>query len=499
MLLIDTPVRDVRSARRRHRFDDLVVYLGVLFLALIIAVLAMRSGHVPFPVAAGIYALGVPVILWRPVVGMYGLIFFSLVGDPFTSAWWPFTKGASSRESILFVADSLIMSPMEGYLVVTLTAMAIHIARGRLAVTHRPELVRPVAVFTGAILFGILYGLGSGGSMFVAVHESRSMLALPVLTVLGINLFTERRHLNTALWVVIVAVFVDSIVSLDWYWRLTDAAGRADIGSLNIHSASIHANVVLVALASAWLTRRGSLAKRLVLPFLLFPILWVYGLSERRSAIAALIVAGILVSIVLYHRDRSRFYSVVPLGIVLVLGYTAAFWNADSQAGFPAQAIKGQLIGSEGHDESSNAYRSVENINILATLRTNPLLGIGFGKVYLQAYPLPDIGNVFVLWRYVTHNSVLYIWLKTGIVGFVSMLYLMGRGVAVGVRAAIRAPDPESAILATVGASFIAMFLAFAYVDIAWESESMVLLALAFAMVARLDKLTAPDVQEVSG
>ncbi len=493
MLLLDSPVSNIRSARRRQRADDLFVYLAVLFVALVVAGLALRSGHVPFPVAAGIYLLGIPLILWRPVIGVYSLIFFSLAGDPFVSPWWPFTKGVSSRESILFVADSIIVSPMEGYLGVTLVAMVVHVARGRLEVTHRPELIRPLMVFTAAVLLGVMYGLGTGGSNFVAVHESRALFALPVLTILAVNLFTERRHLNTALWIIIAAVFVDSILSLDWYYRQIDAAERVATDSLNVHSASVHANVALVTFASAWLTRRGSFAKRLVLPFILVPIFWVYGLSERRSAIGALIVAAVLLSIILYRRDRARFYSIVPLVAFLVLGYTAAFWNVDSGPGFPAQAIKGQLIGSEGLDESSNAYRTVENINILATLRTNPLLGIGFGKPYLQAIPLPDLGSAFVLWRYVTHNSILYIWMKTGIIGFVSLLYVLGRGVAVGVRAAIRAKDAETAVLATVGATFIAMFLAFAYVDIAWETESMVLLSIAFAMVVRTDKLTEPE------
>lgn len=496
MLLLDTPVSDLRSALRRQRADDLFVYLAVLFVALIVAALAIRSGHVPFPVAAGIYVLGIPIILWRPVVGVYGLIFFSLVGDPSVSSWWPFTKGASSRESILFVADAIIVSPMEGYIAVTVIAMVLHIARGRLELTHRPELIRPLIVFTAAVLLGVIYGLGTGGSSFVAVHESRAILALPVLTILAVNLFTERRHLNTALWVIVAAVFVDSILSLDWYFRQIDAAERAGTDSLNIHSASVHANVALVTFASAWLTRRASFAKRLVLPFMLVPIFWVYGLSERRSAIGALVVAAILMSIVLYHRDRARFYAVIPLATFIMLGYTAAFWNVESGIGFPAQAIKGQVIGTEGLDEASNAYRAVENINILVTLRTNPLLGIGFGKPYLQAIPLPDLGNAFVLWRYVTHNSMLYIWMKTGIVGFVSLLYVLGRGVAVGVRAAIRAKDPESAVLATVGATFIAMFFAFAYVDIAWEPESMVVLATAFAMVVRTDKITAPESED---
>ena len=49
----------------------------------------------------------------RPTFGIYLIVFFTMVGDFVTMPWWPFTKNMSSRESIFFVNDQLILNPLE--------------------------------------------------------------------------------------------------------------------------------------------------------------------------------------------------------------------------------------------------------------------------------------------------------------------------------------------------------------------------------------------------
>ena len=70
-------------------------------------------------------------------------------------------------------------------------------------------------------------------------------------------------------------------------------------------------------------------------------------------------------------------------------------------------------------------YRTVENLDINATINAKPLTGLGFGQKFYRPFPLPDI-SFFLFYEYIPHNSILWIWIKTGVGGFVAMLFLFG-------------------------------------------------------------------------
>ncbi len=77
-------------------------------------------------------------------------------------------------------------------------------------------------------------------------------------------------------------------------------------------------------------------------------------------------------------------------------------------------------------DQSSDLYRQIEAYDIWYTIRSNELFGVGFGQQFLRPWQLPDI-SFFVFWEYMPHNSILWIWMKMGIGGFMAMLYLIAR------------------------------------------------------------------------
>jgi O-antigen ligase len=82
-----------------------------------------------------------------------------------------------------------------------------------------------------------------------------------------------------------------------------------------------------------------------------------------------------------------------------------------------------------------------------------------------------------------SHNSVLWIWVKMGFFGFVSMLFMIARSIQLGGRAVVTARTPEQAAVVLTGVSYVIMFLVFAYVDIAWlGGRTTIFLAFAFAV-----------------
>ena len=64
-----------------------------------------------------------------------------------------------------------------------------------------------------------------------------------------------------------------------------------------------------------------------------------------------------------------------------------------------------------------------------ATIQANPLLGVGFGREFLFVVPLPDL-SWWPFWHYEPHHNILWVWLKTGMVGFIAFWVLMGGAVA---------------------------------------------------------------------
>jgi O-antigen ligase len=118
------------------------------------------------------------------------------------------------------------------------------------------------------------------------------------------------------------------------------------------------------------------------------------------------------------------------------------------------------------------------------------VLGQGFGHRFIQFLPLPYIP--FVWADYLPHNSVLWIWMNMGAAGFVAMLYLFGAAIGTGARATMQLRSRDGAALALTGTLFIVMYAIYAYVDIAWDIGSMVLLGIILALIGNVDRLDDP-------
>ena len=234
-----------------------------------------------------------------------------------------------------------------------------------------------------------------------------------------------------------IAVFINGVIAL-LYLRTLSAADKDSMVSLVSHAATLPMNAMLLLIGASWMYRKGSSwSRRVVLPFMAVPVFIAYIVSQRRAAIVALVVGIIMIFIVMLWTKRRLFWRVAPVTLVIVTLYTGAFWGDEtSTAGFPAQAIKSVIAPDSvsERNQSSDDYRIAEKIDIVATIRSSTILGIGFGHPFLRPVPLPDI-TPFLLEPYMPHNSILWIWMKAGIGGFVAMLFLFAMAVKTGARA----------------------------------------------------------------
>jgi len=430
----------------------------------------------------------------RPVIGLYLIVFFAFLTDGSISGWYPFTVYLSNHQSILFVHDALVFSPLELLLVTTGIAWALRLVLDPTSPRFvRGRLLRPMLVFMAFLCAGFVFGNVTGGNRYVAIWEFRPILYLPLIYLLLTNLLTTRRQYHRLVGAMLVAVFIHSLLGLQRLLGMS-AAERDAMESLVDHGSAAFMSVVLLVAIAAWLLPRTPTAVRWAMTVVAVPVAWVWIASQRRAAVIALAAAIILLAILLSKLNRRRLMTLGPIVLVAVVCYVGAFWSSQSSIGFPAQALKTVVAPGEISDRDANSdlYRKVENIDISATIRARPITGMGFGQKFLRPLPLPDI-SFFQFYEYMPHNSVLWIWTKAGIGGFVAMLFLFGSALRRGVRTVLRAGTPLDRLIAVGAAAQIVCYLVFAYVDIAWDVRSMVATALAMAICSELLRLPANE------
>lgn len=493
--LQEYPLATVKARQFRSGLSTLLWFTAVFGLGLILGLLMLRSGPSGSYIAWFFYLAGVVAIFVQPRVGIYLLIFLTLIGDGTLTYWMPFTLNFSSRQSLLFLSNALIISPLETYIAFTVISWLGRGAMQRKVVFHRSELFWPAVVFLGFVVLGLLYGLGTGGNFTIALWESRAIFYLVAMLILTSNLFTERNHFHNAIWAAMIALFIEGIIG-SYYFLVTLQGSLASVQAITDHSAAIHMNTLFVFMLAAWLYR-SSYAKRIILLVMIPPVLLTYLATQRRAAFVTLVIALLLMAIILFWENRRAFWVLAPVIGFVGIVYLGAFWNSSGALGLPAQAIKSVIAEDQANadDQSSNVYREIENFNTQFTIHQRPLTGVGFGQKFYIVWPMPDI-SFFEWWEYLPHNSIIWVWLKTGVGGFVAMLYLVGKAIMVGSRTLLQMKrEPIAAIILT-GTLYIVMHFIYAYVDISWDTQSMVYVGMTMGMLGASERVLANPVPQ---
>ena len=478
--------------QRRARLSWLAWFAGSIGLALLIAILMVWAGPDLSQIAWIIYLAGAIIIIRQPRHGIYLITFLTIVGDALLTPTYPFAKNFSSPESLLYVHDALIFSPLEGYLVLALLTWLIRGVAQRKLDLYKGPLFWPTLIFALFSVFGLGHGIATGGDVTIALWEARAIFYLPLMILLTSNLIKESKQFNYLIYSAMAALILEGVIGVIYIFVELGPRWR-EVPAITEHPAAIHMNTLFVLVIAAWLFK-ASYAKRLVLPLLIPPVLITYLVTQRRAAFVALALAIVFLLIALYFERRYLFWLIIPPLAVAGTLYLMAFWNAGGVLGGPAQAIKTIIAPDQlsQTDQSSNYYRFLENTNISFTIHNAPLLGIGFGHKFHVTVPLPDI-SMFVWYEYITHNSVLWIWIKMGVGGFFSLLYLLGMSIVSGGRAVRRIPAGDTRLIALAATLYLIMHFVFAYVDMAWDGQSMIYGGAMSGVINRLNAADAKD------
>jgi hypothetical protein len=433
------------------------------------------------------FAAHVLVMAWRPSLGLPLLLFFTLAADPVLAPWYPMTKGFSSIESIFFVSDLAIVSPLESLLLVAFGVWTIDAGRTRRLGLPRSAAFVTGAVFAGWLAAGLLRGLVSGGDANVALWELRGPAYVFAVLALTSRFIRTRTDIVRLMWAVTLALVVEAC------WITAYLAMGADQSatsrSFSDHATSGHANVAIVLMAAAWIYGSAP-ALRFGLPVAMAPLALSFLANQRRAALLALAVAlGLLVPIG-WRVNRPLVRRLVPVVAAAGVLWLVVGWNDAGPLGLPARVVKSVFDSNTRSlgDRESDYYRVLEDTNIIATIRSHPWIGVGFGQPFHFAVQLPKIP--FIWWQYITHNAVLWIWIKTGVGGFLALMVFWGVAIANGAAISQRIRDGDLGAIAVTATLFVVMFAIYAYVDMAWDLRSTALLGAMVGLLVAIERLS---------
>jgi len=305
----------------------------------------------------------------------------------------------------------------------------------------------PILLYMGFVGMAEVNGVLNGGDFKISLQEMRSQVYLLLAYLIAVNMVRTRRDVLTMLWIFVVCIGLKGILYTFRRYVTLHGLPLPDQG-VGSHEEAFLFDLFALLLIVLVLCR--VLPKMQWVMLTLLPLVVTGNLAcNRRAATAAMLLAVPVLLAAAFQAlpERRRMAGIAAL--VLVGGfsiYYPAFKNSDSLIAQPARAIRSNFQ-PDARDASSNASRDAENANLMATVRSAPVQGIGYGRRYLHVVPMADISKVYPLEDYLPHNQVLWVWERVGTLGFVAF-WMMISAIFVFAGQTIRAPSADSFVKA---------------------------------------------------
>ena len=448
--IMAVPSADVFARNGRNARIRTGIFGAVLALICACLYTVFRLDNIVFP-AIFIVSVMIPILLWRfPKFSLFFLFLSVCLFEcvplgvaiiPTTMI--PFFWNVNTIMQIYAGASGAHELPLNLFEIFILVAGAASLVRSVYTGTARVfagPLLLPLLGYEFFVIFGWFHGLFTGGDFKISLQEVRSQFYLVLAYIIGINAVTDKDTIRKLQWAMVICIGMKGLFYT--LCRFINYAGQPvpdqGVGS---HEEAFFFNSFIIFFIVSCVYRPSKAMFYTMIAFL--PLVIIGNLAcNRRAGTAALIIAlPIMVAVV--YKTLPKYRKTIAIASVcfglLGTAYYQEFKNSSSMLAQPARAVKSQFDPDE-RDASSNSYRDAENADLMATIRLDPILGYGYGKRMLHAVPIADISKTYEFWDIVTHDQILWIWMRVGTIGFIAFWLAMCGCIIYGVQ---RATNPD--------------------------------------------------------
>ncbi len=340
------------------------------------------------------------ILIWLALTAeIEGAIYAGLWETPLT------TIGTALFRTVLHVV------PWDVLVLITLALSLPGAERQRV-----PAVLRSIAICGASIALLWLWGVLRGGSAYQTMFQLHPFVMGLFVALLVANTYRSTAQIVGLGRLVVFACLYRSAMCILFYVLVAkDLPKSQELAALTDHCDSVLFVGGLFVLVINALEKRTTAA---ILWAVLgaAPIIAAIVLNNRRIAWLGVGVGFFLIFLLLPKGKLKRGIVYGLLATSPVLGaYVAAGWGNPVGIFKPVGSIS-TMFGDK--QDTSSIMRDIENYNLLVTLKSNPLLGAGFGTQYVEEVRAFDIASIFVQYRYLPHNSLLGVIAFTGMLGF---------------------------------------------------------------------------------
>ena len=413
---------------RRPAITDWLTCLAALGVSLVAVALLGLSGSQPLIALAPFVALAIATTMWRfPTVSLYALFTMAVLVEIYPLG---FSDALTERLGLWLNLSTLGLPgiPVSPAEILMVGGLLVWLARGLLTQTltiHAGALLTAYGWYLLVVVAGLIRGSVTGGNLTIGLWEVRAQFYGALVFLLAINQLHSRRQIEALSWIFLLGT---GFKGLQGSWRYVITLGREFNGTnLLEHEEAFFFPLYYLFLLLLFIFG-GSRRQKWIGVLLLPGVILAEFANNRRASTGSLAIAGAALVLMLYATMPGRRLAIARGAVAaLVLGalYTGAFWNSGSAIAQPIQAIKSAFVPTS-RDASSNLYREQEDRNIMYAIRQDMLVGRGYGVEMENIAGMVILTDIdpFILYR--PHNSILWIWWRTGLLGSVFFWIAMG-------------------------------------------------------------------------
>ncbi len=405
------------------KFEPISEKKSMAIMPLIILGLIIGMSAVIFSWPVSVLTVAAPVVLFvffiRPEYGLY--LFFSTI--ILMTEYFPENDPGSN--AFVFQDIDLVQGLPPALILSLLIMFSIYFFR--LYFVEKKESRMPVKyliIFCGILATAALNGLRNGWDPIELRVDLMQILFPALCFYLCINILDDETKISRMLWFVFIASILKAIILGAYYLMGNGIQYSEGYMAVTYDPSDLLAFASILLVLFALMTRRANRSGQVLsILMLMLPLVFVVIFSFRRA-----IWGGLIVSFGIYFflhpaipKKLIAKKVLLLTGVLLLLVNIVAFW----QPKMAAHVVERFYSAFDSGNHSNQHHYLEARTTFLELAYDAPILGLGLGSHHKPVTGIdwaPSDQPTAIV-----HNTWLYLWMKTGLLGLGFALWLSYR------------------------------------------------------------------------